>query len=222
MKEAKKIRRASVAIPPVPVPEELGSEAYRAIDRMREALTARMSAGLSPTALSLALYDWWAHLAAAPGKRLELADKAGRKSARLLSHIAALAADPDAPPAIEPLPGDYRFSAEEWKKPPFSLWAQAFLLNQQWWHNVTHEVPGMTPHHEDVVSFGTRQMLDVFSPSNVPFMNPEVLKRTFETGGMNFVTGLSNWLEDQAREARSQLAAVEQGRLMRIIRRFGR
>ena len=94
MKEAKKIRRASVAIPPVPVPEELGSEAYRAIDRMREALTARMSAGLSPTALSLALYDWWAHLAAAPGKRLELADQAGRTSARLLSHIAAIAADP--------------------------------------------------------------------------------------------------------------------------------
>ena len=31
----------------------------------------------------------------------------------------------------------------------------------------------------------------------------------------------ARWLEDQAREARSQLAAVEQGRLMRIVRRFG-
>jgi polyhydroxyalkanoate synthase len=195
------VENLPATIPPIPVPEELGSEAYRAIDRMREAVTARYSAGLSPTALSMALYDWWAHLTAAPGKRLELADKAGRKAARLLSHIAALAADPDAPPAIEPLPGDDRFSAEEWKTPPFSLWAQAFLLNQQWWHNVTHEVPGMTPHHEDVVSFGARQMLDMLSPSNVPFMNPEILKRTFETGGMNFVTGFFNWLEDQARTA---------------------
>src|SRR5215212_5781539 len=32
----------------------------------------------------------------------------------------------------------------------------------------------------------------------------------------------SRWLEEQAHEARSQLAAVEQGRVMRIVRRFGR
>jgi hypothetical protein len=32
----------------------------------------------------------------------------------------------------------------------------------------------------------------------------------------------ARWLEEQAREARSQLAAVEQGRVMRIVRRFGR
>jgi hypothetical protein len=32
----------------------------------------------------------------------------------------------------------------------------------------------------------------------------------------------ARWLEEQAREARGQLAAVEQGRVMRILRRFGR
>jgi hypothetical protein len=32
----------------------------------------------------------------------------------------------------------------------------------------------------------------------------------------------ARWLEGQAREARSQLAAVQQGRVMRILRRFGR
>src|SRR4051794_3078856 len=32
----------------------------------------------------------------------------------------------------------------------------------------------------------------------------------------------ARWLEEQAREARAQLAAVEQGRVMRILRRFGR
>ncbi len=183
----------------MPAREELGSEAFRAIDRMREAMTARMSAGLSPTALAMAQFDWWAHLMAAPGKRLELADKAARKSARLLAHVAALASDPDAPPAIEALPGDYRFSGEAWRKPPFSIWAQSFLLTQQWWHNVTHEVPGVSPHHEDVVSFMARQMLDMFSPSNVPFMNPEVISRTIETEGMNFVKGFYNWIEDQTR-----------------------
>ncbi len=190
-------------IPSVPIDEEIGSEAFRAIDRMREAMMGRFSGGLSPAALALAMFDWSIHLASAPGKRLELADKANRKAARLLSYLAA-AADSDAPPCIEPLPGDYRFSGEAWRKQPYSFWAQAFLLNQQWWHNVTHEVPGVTPHHEDVVSFGARQILDMIAPSNNPFTNPEVIDRTLKTGGMNLVQGFRNWMEDIGRSATGQ------------------
>jgi len=175
------------------------SEAYRSFDRMREVLTAQMTGGLSPTALALALFDWSIHLASAPGKRLELADKAARKAARLLAHVASACTCADTPSCIEALPGDYRFSAEGWRKPPFSFWAQAFLLNQQWWHNVTHGVPGVAPHHEDVISFGTRQLLDVFSPSNLPFANPEVIDRTVATGGANFIQGFRNWTEDVMR-----------------------
>lgn len=178
-------------------PEEaLGLEAFRAIDRMREALGAQLSGGLSPAALALAYFDWWLHLASAPGKRLELAYKAGRKASRLAAHLVAALTRPDAPPCIEPLPGDHRFSAEAWRKQPYSFWSQTFLLNQQWWHNVTHEVPGVSRHHEDVVSFAARQLLDMASPSNMPFANPEVIEKARETGGGNFIQGLYNWLED--------------------------
>src|SRR5690606_3494843 len=52
---------------------------------------------------------------------------------------------------------------------------------------------------EEVVSFVARQMLDVFSPSNNPFTNPEVIARTIETGGRNFMDGFRNWLEDTRR-----------------------
>jgi len=190
--------------PPARLPrmeESVGSEAFRAIDRMREALTAQSTAGLSPASLALAFFDWSIHLASAPGKRMELASKAGRKAARLAAHLLAAGLAPDSSPCIEPLPGDYRFAAEAWRKPPYSLWAQAFLLNQQWWHNVTHEVPGVMPHHEDVVSFAARQLLDVFSPSNVPFANPEVVEKTIETSGANFIQGARNWLEDVSRLA---------------------
>ncbi|CAK7255810.1 Poly(3-hydroxyalkanoate) polymerase subunit PhaC [Shinella sp. WSC3-e] len=196
--------RQAAYLPPVPRTEELGSEAFRAIDRMREAIAGQLSAGLSPAAFALALIDWSIHLASAPGKRLELIDKANRKAVRLLCHLAAAAVDPDAPPCIEALPGDYRFSDARWKKPPFSIWAQAFLLQQQWWHNVTNEVPGVTPHHEDVLSFAARQVLDVFSPSNMPLTNPEVLERTMRSGGMNFLDGWRNWVEDAGRLAAGQ------------------
>lgn len=79
--------------------------------------------------------------------------------------------------------------------------SQAFLLTHQWWHNVTHEIPGVMPHHEDVVFFVTRQVLDIFSPSNIPFANPKVLQRITETGGTNLVQGFRNWLEDLGRVA---------------------
>ncbi|WP_432430835.1 PHA/PHB synthase family protein [Shinella zoogloeoides] len=194
-------------LPPVSRMEELGSEAFRAIDRLREAIAGQFSAGMSPAAFALALFDWSVHLASAPGKRMELVDKANRKAVRLLCHLAAVAATPDASPCIEPLPGDYRFSDERWRKPPFSIWAQAFLLQQQWWHNATKEVPGVAPHHEDVVSFAVRQILDVFSPSNMPFANPEVMDRTIRSGGVNFLDGLRNGMEDAGRLATGQKPA---------------
>jgi len=194
----------SPAPPPPCVEESVGTEAFRSIDRMREALTAQSTGGLSPASVSMAFFDWWIHLASAPGKRLELADKAGRKAARLWSYLGAAASHAETPPCIQPLPGDPRFSAEAWRKQPYATWAQAFLLNQQWWHNVTHEVPGVTPHHQEVVSFAARQILDMFSPSNNPFLNPEVIEKATSTGGANFVQGFRNWLEDLSRQATGQ------------------
>src|SRR5690606_28066510 len=133
---------------PTPLPkaaESSGYEGFRAIDRMTAAFSAPATAGISPAALALAYFDWCVHLAMAPGKRMELAIKAMRKIARLQSYLAAACAHSDTPSCIEPLPGDNRFAGPEWKKPPFCWWAQAFLLNQQWWHNVTHGVPGVAP-----------------------------------------------------------------------------
>ncbi|MGI6245333.1 MAG: PHA/PHB synthase family protein [Pseudochelatococcus sp.] len=171
---------------------------------MREALTAQFSGGLSPAALSLAFYDWAIHLAHAPGKRAELGYKAVRKGARFANYLTATAVDPNTPPCIAPLPGDQRFTGEAWREAPFCFIAQAFLLHQQWWHNITHEVPGVTPHNEDVVSFIARQILDVFAPSNNPFTNPEVIRKTQETGGANFLQGWWNWLEDASRTVTGQ------------------
>lgn len=184
--------------------ESVGSEGFSAIDRMSDVVVAQVTAGFSPASLALAFFDWSIHLAAAPGKRAELVSKAERKAARFLGYLAAASSHSDTPPCIEPLPGDYRFAAEGWKKQPYAAFAQAFLLNQQWWHNVTHEVPGVTPHHEHVVSFVTRQLLDLFSPSNHPLTNPEVVAKAFETGGANFIQGWRNFVDDATRTAANQ------------------
>ncbi len=180
--------------------ERLGEELYRTIDRAAGALSAQMTGGLSPAALWLAWSDWAVHLAQAPGKQAELAAKGWRKTSRLATHALYAAQQADGDCCIEPLPGDRRFADPAWRKQPFSLMYQSFLLTQQWWHNATREVPGVSPHHENVVAFTAKQLLDIISPSNSPFTNPEVMARAAATNGQNFIDGYKQFLSDAERQ----------------------
>ena len=170
------------------------------IDRSLHAAGARFTAGLSPAALAHAYLDWVTHLTYAPGKRVQLVDKATRKAVRFANYASRCAvAGHEAPCCIEPLPQDKRFAGEGWHKWPYNLVHQAFLLHQQWWHNATTGIRGVTKQHESMVEFTSRQILDTFSPSNFILTNPEVLQHTFKNGGMNLVRGLQNLVEDWER-----------------------
>ncbi len=170
------------------------------IDRSLHATVARFTAGLSPAALAHAYFDWATHLAFSPGKRWQLVDKATRKAVRFANYASRGAPlGHKAPWCIEPLPQDKRFASEDWQKWPYNFIQQAFLLNQQWWHNATTGIRGVTKQHENMVEFGSRQILDMFSPSNFALTNPEILRYTLSNGGMNLGTGLQNLAEDWER-----------------------
>jgi len=182
-------------------PTENGSPAVTAIadltDRSLDAAVARLTGGLSPAALVQAYLDWATHLAAAPGKRLRLVDKAVRKAVRFGNYACHYAVEGDGTPCcIEPLPQDHRFVADEWRTWPFNFIAQAFLLQQQWWHNATTGVRGVAKRHEEMAAFTARQILDMVAPSNFPLTNPEILRRTIASGGLNLVRGLQNFMAD--------------------------
>jgi polyhydroxyalkanoate synthase len=170
------------------------------MDRSAHATLAHFTLGLSPAALTEAYLDWATHLAFSPGKQLQLANKAFRKSLRL-STYATHCATPGAPAdcCIEPLPQDKRFAHESWQRWPYNFIYQSFLLQQQWWHNATTGIRGVSQQHENMVEFGSRQMLDMVSPSNFPLTSPEILQRTLERGGMNFVDGMRNFMDDWER-----------------------
>ena len=177
-------------------------------DKGLKALAARFTSGISPIAMADAWADWALHLATSPGKQLHLTAKAARKAQRLAGFLAACAKHKgQGDSCIKPLPQDRRFRDPAWQKWPYNLMSQAFLLNQQWWHNATTGVRGVTRQHENAVEFAARQMLDVFSPSNYPWTNPEVVERTRETGGMNFVLGWQNFLADWQRLASGEKPA---------------
>jgi polyhydroxyalkanoate synthase len=169
------------------------------IDRMRAAHLARFTFGLSPAVLVWAYLDWLVHLGFAAGKQSELVENALRKMLRFGIYARKAATDPTPPPCIAPLAQDRRFADPEWQRWPFNLHYQAFLLTQQWWHNATTGIQGMDRRSEDIVSFAARQVLDMLSASNIPLLNPEVLKATAEQGGMNLVRGVRNVVEDWER-----------------------
>ena len=169
-------------------------------DRSLHAAVARFTAGLSPAALTYAYLHWATHLADAPGKRLQLVDKAMRKAVRFADYAARYAVSGgNTEPCIEPLPQDKRFLAAEWQRFPYNFVYQGFLLQQQWWHNATSGVRGLSKQHEKVVEFSSRQLLDMVSPSNFLATNPELLSKTLSSGGGNLLRGWQNFVQDWER-----------------------
>jgi polyhydroxyalkanoate synthase subunit PhaC len=196
--------RAAIANGATSAPEDRDSYSVTALadiaDRSLHAGVARMTGGLSPAALAQAYLDWAIHLTFAPGKRMQLIDKAVRKSVRFGNYAYRYVAEGGKPDCcIEPLPQDRRFAGDQWQKWPFNFIYQSFLLQQQWWHNATTGVRGVSKQHEQIVEFTSRQILDMFAPSNFPLTNPEILRRTMTTGGANLVEGFRNLIEDWER-----------------------
>lgn len=168
-------------------------------DRPLHAATARLTAGIAPAALMQAYADWAQHLLFSSDKQAELVEKAVRKWTRYIDYCLRARTDPSCELCIEPLPQDPRFADDAWQKQPFAAIYQGFLLTQQWWHNATTGVDGVSKHHEDIVSFVARQLFDVVSPANFPLTNPKVIDATLKQGGMNFARGAANLWEDWCR-----------------------
>jgi len=168
------------------------------LDRAVHARQAAFTGGLSPTAMALAYADWFMHLANSPGKLAELAENAASKSIAFGEWAARRARGEACGNFIEPLPQDRRFGAPAWQQLPYHLAWQGFLMAEQWWHYATTSVPGVTLHHEDMVSFSARQLLDLFSPSNFPWSNPQVIEATRDEHGENLTRGAQHFVEDMS------------------------
>jgi len=181
---------------PRPQPSEAGPiPSFETMDRLGRAVTARLTQGISPHAIYGAWFDWASHLVNAPGRLVELGLEAGNIAARY-ARFATHSLSEHEKPQFEPQASDHRFADDAWNRFPYVLWQQAFLAQEAWWRSATREVRGMTPKNADRVAFMTRQLLDIWSPSNLPWLNPVVIERTLHESGANLVRGASNFQED--------------------------
>ena len=93
-------------------------------------------------------------------------------------------------------PRDRRFSAPEWQDDPYyRALRDAYLLTSKQLRDTVDKSAG-NGSHGAMARFLLDQYLNAISPTNFAATNPEVVKRTKETGGANLVTGFLNLLED--------------------------
>ena len=101
---------------------------------------------------------------------------------------------------IDPSSNDKRFKDEAWKENEvFDFIKQSYLLSARYVQDVVKHVDGLDTKTAQKVDFYARQFIDAMSPSNFLLTNPEVLRKTAETGGENLLKGLNNLLGDLER-----------------------
>ena len=164
--------------------------AYSYVDRFVHSRQGKSSLGISPVSQMMAYLDWLINLTNSPGKRALLMEiylgTLMKNSVELITKRV---------PEDESINlSDIRFRDEAWGKWPYSFFAHSFLRMENWWHSATTEVGGVSGHHENMVSFVTRQFVDVFSPSNFVLTNPIISQITKEQCGVNLINGFNNFL----------------------------
>ena len=175
--------------------------AARALDREVRASLGRATGSLSVASALLSAIDWAINLLVSPGKQAELqwlawkyADDLAAYGTRCLLAGSALSRLCVMPPAR-----DRRFADDAWLHWPFNLLHQRFLLVEQWWTEATRGVAGVDRHHEELLSFIVRQLLDLASPSNVLWTNPVALRATIDEAGVNLLRGGLSAVDDTVR-----------------------
>jgi len=162
---------------------------------LRKAL-AKFSNGSYATSMQAMWSDWAVHFAMAPDLHVDLARSAGESWMQWVRYVSmGCPDDPDLRP-VEPAKSDHRFRGEGWTKSPFAAMAQGFLLTEKLADEAVRNVPGLDVSRKASMAFTTRQILDAMAPSNFPATNPDVLTRTFTTGGANIHHGMQRALRD--------------------------
>ncbi len=155
---------------------------------------------LDPLNIGGAFTEMTARLMANPGALFEAQLHLWQDYLTLWQHTTKRIMGEDTAPVIESDPRDKRFADEAWKQNEvFDFIKQSYLLSARYINDVVTKAEGLKPKTAQKVDFYARQFISALSPSNFVLTNPEVLRKTRETGGENLIRGLNNLLGDLER-----------------------
>jgi poly[(R)-3-hydroxyalkanoate] polymerase subunit PhaC len=137
------------------------------------------------------------HWVADPGKLVEAQSELVRDFLQLSTASMQRLMGGEAPPVVEPEPGDNRFKDPDWSANPyFDFWKQSYLITTRWLEDLLERTEGLDERTRQRAEFYLKQVASALSPSNFPLTNPEVLRETFASSGNNLVQGMTNLVHD--------------------------
>ena len=94
-------------------------------------------------------------------------------------------------------PKDRRFSNPLWETHPyFNFIKQQYLINADAVSSAIGDIETLDPADRKRVEYFTKQIVDMFSPTNFLATNPDALEKAVETDGESLVKGLENLVHD--------------------------
>ncbi len=191
--------------PQFPDPVAAASQLMKLVENADAAVRAAARRAVTPQtlpydpfAVAKAFGEFSLGLWSDPTRLMEAQARGMRDWAALWGVMAARASGEAPNPVMQPAKGDRRFSAAAWSdEPVFDYLKQAYLLGSQQLQDLVAET-NLDEKTRAQVDFFSKQFLNALSPSNYAHTNPEVVRKTLETGGLNLMTGFSNLLEDLA------------------------
>ncbi len=92
---------------------------------------------------------------------------------------------------------DRRFANPMWRTHPyFRFVRKQFELNSDALEKTLNEMDGLDPKERARVEFFSRQIVDLFAPTNYLATNPDALEKAVETDGQSLVDGMENLVRD--------------------------
>ncbi len=109
-------------------------------------------------------------------------------------------------PVVTPDRSDRRFKNEEWSENPvFDYIKQLYLIQGNALMKMIDDTDGLDEHTRQKVEYFVRQYVNAMAPTNFPNMNPEVIRKTMETGGQNLAKGMTQLMKDMEGSAEGAL-----------------
>lgn len=104
----------------------------------------------------------------------------------------------EATPVVETNKKDRRFKNQQWEENVFlDITKQSYLALSNWFETtLSDDTLNLDPATQKQVKFYTQQMVHAMSPSNVAFLNPDVLEEAYKTNGSSIMKGFLTMAED--------------------------
>ena len=198
-KEPKQDKTASSpALDPVAIAREWTQLAVKAKDAATKLAGSSPSTALFPMQMTqdiaAAFGRFYTGLMRDPGTLAQAQLDLWRQEAEVWSNMLR----PEKPDAGGKTGKDRRFRNPEWESnPALRGMLDSYLVGANWLRSLVQQ-GDVDASDRKRVAFFTEQYIDAMAPTNFAHLNPDVVKKTIDTGGHNLIAGFANFLDDLA------------------------